>query len=253
MGHKDYSKSKNNAENDCKKRFFVDDATIGLVNIRGDEHNHLANVMRYKVGDLIILICDDEFDYYGKIVEIKKEYTVVDVFEKKKNTANPTIEVTAFVAMNKREQMSMMIRMLSEIGVTNFVPIITKYTLPKDTTEKIERFQKIADQSAKQCRRSLTLKILPPKKIEDIYLTFNQFDAVFFAYENEEKLTLKQINENYKKIAFIVGPVAGFDQQEANEILKHGAISISLGKRILREETACVAIASNLIEKYENN
>lgn len=253
MGHKNYEqKIEQKIESDAKKRFFVESANIGKVVIDGEEHNHLANVMRFKVGDQVILVCNDNFDYIGKIEEILKNFSVVNVFEKKENTSNPQIDITAFVAMNKREQTSLMVRMLSEIGVSTFVPMITKYTLPQDTTEKIERYQKIADQSAKQCRRSLTLKIEKPQKLDDVINQFKNFDAVFFAYENEDKFVLKKFDKPCKKIAFLVGPVAGFDKTEATKIVGNGAVSVSLGKRILREETACVALASILVEKFEN-
>lgn len=252
MGHKNYNQIEKPTESDAKKRFFVSNAKIGNVLIDGEEHNHLANVMRFKPNDDVILICDDEYDYFGKIVEIKKDHSVVNITEKKLNTANPEIDITAFVAMNKREQTSLMVRMLSEIGVNHFVPMITKYTLPQDTTEKIERYQKIADQSTKQCRRSLALKIEKPQKLDDVIKQFDNFDAVFFAYENEDKNVLKNFEKLCKKIAFLIGPVAGFDKEEAKQIVENGAISISLGKRILREETACISMASILIEKFEN-
>lgn len=243
---------------DENKRFFVKSAQLGKVVIEGDEHNHLANVMRFKTGEDIILICNDDYDYYGKINEISKKFTIVDVQKKVNNTSNPKMEITAFVAANKREPMSLMVRMLSELGVSNFVPVKTKWTQRQDESDKIERYQKIADQSAKQCRRSKTLKIFETQTLEEVCRTFEKFDAVFFAYEKEDSLSFEKflnscnfINKAPKKIAFIVGPVAGFDTDEAETIIKNGAISISLGKRILKADTACVTIASIIMSKFD--
>ena len=237
---------------DENKRFFVPDAKPGNIKIEGEEHNHLANVMRYKVGDDIILICNDDYDYLGKIIEIAKNYTIVNIDKKVPNKSNPSINVTAFVAVNKREPMSLMVRMLSELGVSTFVPFTTKWTQSQDANEKIDRFQKIADQSAKQCRRSKTLKISQAKKLNEICNMFKQFDVAFFAYEKEDKLSMQDYfvknKKEYKNIAFIVGPVAGFDVDEAKMIVDSGAISISLGKRILKEDTACVAMGSILMD-----
>lgn len=229
------------------KRFFLKDVTLGKNYIFGDEHNHLSNVMRLRAGDEIILIGDDEFDYYANIVEIKKDRTLVDVFKKEPNLANPKVDVTAFIAMNKREPMSLMVRMLSELGVSTIVPIITKWTLKQDQTDKIERFQKIADQSIKQCRRSLSLKIKDPQKLADACKTFGEFDEVLFAYEKESNCSLK-IDENAKRIAFLIGPVAGFDVDEAELIEKSGAKAITLGKRILKADTASIALASAIMQ-----
>ena len=229
------------------KRFFLKDVTIGKNYIVGEEHNHLANVMRLKQNDEILLIGDDEYDYYAKILEVKKDKTLVDVYKQEQNLANPQVDVTAFVAMNKREHMSLIVRMLSELGITTIVPLITKWTLKQDQTDKIERFQKIADQSTKQCRRSISLKITEPMKLVDACKIFVDFDKVFFAYENENQNSL-EIDDNSKKLAFVIGPVAGFDTDEAELIKKSGAVAITLGKRILRADTACIALASTIME-----
>ncbi len=230
------------------KRFFLKDVKLGQNVIDGEEHNHIANVMRLKKNDEIVLIGNDEFDYFAKIVDIQKNKTIVDVFKKEQNLANPTIDVTAYIAMNKRENFNTMVRMLSEIGVSTIVPTITKWTLKQDQTDKIERFQKIADQSTKQCRRSLSLKIEEPKKLVDVCKQFVQFDEVVFAYEKQENSNFA-ISNSAKKIAFLIGPVAGFDKDEAELIIKSGAKAVSLGKRILKADTATIALASVIMEK----
>ena len=230
------------------KRFFLKDVKLGQNVIDGEEHNHIANVMRLKKNDEIVLIGNDEFDYFAKIVDIQKNKTIVDVFKKEQNLANPNIDVTAYIAMNKRENFNTMVRMLSEIGVSTIVPTITKWTLKQDQTDKIERFQKIADQSTKQCRRSLSLKIEEPKKLVDVCKQFDQFDEVVFAYEKQENSNFL-ISKSAKKIAFLIGPVAGFDKDEAELIIKSGAKAVSLGKRILKADTATIALASVIMEK----
>ena len=246
---------KNSQIFDENKRFFVPNAVLGMVKIEGEEHNHLVNVMRYKVGDEIILICNDDYDYFGTIVEVSKNYSLVEIKNKVLNKSNPSIDVTAFVAVNKREPMSLMIRMLSELGVSNFVPFTSKWTQAQDANEKLERFQKIADQSAKQCRRSKTLKIMEVKSLSEVCETFNEYDAVFFAYEKEDTLNLQTYfathSQPLKKVAFIIGAVAGFDVDEAKKIVDSGAISISLGRRILKADTACVAIGSILMNSLK--
>lgn len=240
---------------DENKRFFVQAASLGNVKIEGEEHNHLANVMRYKVGDEVILVCNDDYDYFGKIIEITKNFSIVNISNKLPNKSNPDICVTAFIAVNKREPMTLMVRMLSELGVSNFVPFTTKWTQSQDANEKLDRFQKIADQSAKQCRRSKTLTIMNLESLDEICKTFNQYDAVFFAYEKEDALNIGKhfldCKSQFKNIAFIVGPVAGFDVDEAQKIIDSGAISISLGRRILKAETAAVAIGSILMNSFK--
>lgn len=254
MGHKYFDKQNTNfskkTESDISKRFFVPNVQIGTNRIFGEEHNHLANVMRMRAGEEVILICNDDFDYFAKILEVKRDETIVNVFKKEQNMANPNAKCTAFVAMNKREPFSLIVRMLSELGVANFVPIITKYTLPQDTTDKIERYQKIADQSAKQCRRSKTMKVELPQKLTDACKSFSNFDKVFFAYECEKQNTLS-CQQNLQNFAFLIGPVAGFDDAEAQLITESGAEPITLGKRILKADTACVCMASILMNMFD--
>lgn len=240
------------------KRFFVSSICLGQMQIDGEEHHHIANVMRLSAGDEITLVCNDDFDYHAKILDVNKKFTLVDVYSKVRNQANPKIELTAFVAVNKNEPMSLMIRMLSEIGISYFVPFTSKWTASQDAHEKIDRYQKIADQSAKQCRRSKTLIVKETQKLDEICKEFHDYDVVFFAYENEDDFCLHDYVKKYenktkehKRIAFVIGPVAGFDVQEAEQIKNSGAVSISLGKRILRADTACVSLAYAIMEKFE--
>ena len=269
MSHKMYDKlSKNNEvifkTNTNKKdlietkRFFVDKIQDDIVIIDGDEFNHLVNVMRLKVNDNIILICNDDYDYHAKIIEINKKFAIAKVYNKVLNKSNSNINVTAFVAVNKREPISLMIRMLSELGINSFVPFTSKWTNSVDAIDKIERYQKIADQSAKQCRRSKTLKIYPVQKLSEICNEFKNYDYVLFANEDEKTQNIEDINikdllnKDCINIAFVIGPVAGFDVDEAEEIIQNGAISISLGKRILKADTACIAMASLVMNIFEN-
>ena len=271
MSHKIYDKNKKLSKNNEKsikndtnnqnfiesKRFFVNDIKDDYVQIDGDEFNHLVNVMRLKVNDNIILICNDDYDYHAKIVEIDKKYAVAKIENKVLNKVNSNINVTAFVAVNKREPMSLMVRMLSELGVNNFIPFTTKWTNPADVTDKMDRYQKIADQSAKQCRRSKTLKIFQIKSLNEICEDFKNFDYVLFANEDEHTknindLVIKNLTISDKvNIAFVIGPVAGFDVDEAEKIVQNDAISISLGKRILKADTACITMASLVMNKFE--
>ena len=255
--------AKNNPIFDENKRFFVENCENSTIVIDGEEHNHIANVMRFAVGDKVILVCGDEFDYHAKIVEINKKNTVLEIESKAQNKCNPSVDVTAFVALNKREQTSLMIRMLSELGISHYIPFASKWTQSTDAIEKIDRYKKIADQSIKQCRRSKALSVEETKKFADMLKCLKNYDIVFFANEDEQNVdlnnfeqylsdnNLQKTTKDFKNIAFIIGPVAGFDFDEEEMIKQSGAVSISLGKRILRADTACVALASIIMNKFD--
>lgn len=125
----------------------------------------------------------------------------------------------------------------------------------KDAKKKIERWQKIAEVAAKQSKRDIIPKIENVIKISDLCSEISQYDLFIVAYEDEEEIMLKQIlkqNKKTKKIGVLVGPEGGIDGKEIEKLVENGAKIVSLGKRILRTETAPIVIASNIVYELEN-
>lgn len=234
-----------------KKRFLVDKIDGEYVHIIGDEHLHLSQVLRSKVGDHIIVVCGDEYDYECEIISIDKKSTLAKVVNKTKNTANPHINLTAFVCLIKNDHMNLVVQKLSELGATDIIPFYSTYTVVKDKGNKVDKLQKIADQSIKQCERSIPLKVHDTISFDDMLGMLNKFDAVYFANENENKDSIDdEFDPNAKNIAMIVGCEGGFSPSEVKTLEDSGAKSVTLGGRILRAETASIALCSVLMYKY---
>lgn len=169
------------------------------------------------------------------------------------------IDITIYQGLPKADKMDLIIQKTTEIGVKQIVPVAMERSIvklnEKDAKKKIERWQKIAQVAAKQSKRDIIPKIENIIKICELCDEIKEYDLFLVAYENEEETTLKQIlrqNREIKKIGVLVGPEGGIDNKEIEKLLQSGAKVVSLGKRILRTETAPIAIASNIVYEFES-
>ena len=229
------------------KRFFVDKSNFkgDYIYIDGIEHNHLKNVMRMKEGESIVVVCGDEYDYECTIETITKGDTKVRVVGKTLNKYNPKADVTVFQALTKSDNMMLIVQKLTELGVTTFYPFLSEFITSKDKVGKVDKLQTTSNQSIKQCKRSIPMQVLDVLKFKDVVAKLSEYDIVLFANECEKDVSLEsKISAEHKKVAIIVGSEGGFSANEISVLKAHGATSVSLGSRILRAETASIALTS---------
>lgn len=153
-----------------------------------------------------------------------------------------------------------------ELGVNRIVPVFMKRTVVTDKGnfgKKIDRWQRVSAEAVKQCKRGIVPEVLPAVKMNDVIGGFGDFDIVLFPYENEKGLTIKDVLREFaaerqkgagtkkSKIAVIIGPEGGFSDEEAEAVKSAGGISVSLGKTILRTETAGMAALSMIMYELE--
>ena len=181
--------------------------------------------------------------------DIQKNYTVCNLINKELNTANPKVNLTVFQALIKGDNMPLVVQKLSELGVTTIVPFENKFVTSKDSVNKVLKLQETANQSCKQCDRSISLKVENVLKFKEVLNKLEKYDLVIFANETENSYNLKKYfslnNISDKKIAVIIGSEGGFSDDEiiALKNLKN-VESVSLGRRILKAETASIALAT---------
>jgi 16S rRNA (uracil1498-N3)-methyltransferase len=229
------------------QRYFVDKTSVVKPNIyiTGDDLHHIKNVMRLNVGDSIVVVCGDEYDYYATITDMKKGETVVVITDKKENPYNPVHNVTVFQALTKTDNMQLIVQKLTELGVTTFYPVITEFITSKDKMGKSDKLQVVSNQSIKQCKRSVPMLIENVIKFKDMVDMLSDYDIVFFANETEKLVSLQDKLAGVKgKVAIIVGSEGGFSESEIDALKLPNVHSVSLGKRILRAETASIALTS---------
>ena len=141
--------------------------------------------------------------------------------------------------------MSLIVQKLTELGIKTFIPFESQFITSKDKFNKQEKLQIISNQSIKQCKRSIPMEVKPTMSFNNMVKALKDYDVVIFANETEQSKNLNEIKLNsQQKIAIIVGSEGGFSEKECEEIANSGGSSITLGKRILRAETASIGLAS---------
>ena len=244
-------------------KFFVNEKQIKdkKICIKGDDVNHIRNVLRFKENDEI-QICSREKEetYKASIIRINKEEIECEILEKMQETTESNVKIHIFQGIPKSDKMELIIQKATEIGVTQITPVAMEHCVSKidkkEEDKKIARWQKIAEVAAKQSGRDHILKMNPICNIDELSNKIKEFDKVLMAYEKEKEITLKQELKNiqmnkYYNIGIIIGPEGGIAKQEVEKIIKSGAISITLGKRILRTETVALVMASIILYELD--
>ena len=246
-------------------KFFVKEEQISnnRIKIIGEDVNHISNVLRMKKNDEL-QICNQDTgeNYLSKIISISKTVVECEIQEKIDKTTESNVNITLFQGIPKFEKMELIIQKNTEVGIKDIVPVMMERTVvkldDKLANKKLERWQKIAEIAAKQSMRDIIPSIENIIKTKDIDAT--KFDAFLVAYENEnhnmlksELLKLREDKEKDKKynIAVLIGPEGGISEKEIEMLQAQKAKFISLGKRILRTETAGLVMVGNIMYELE--
>lgn len=212
--------------------------------------NHFKNVFRMKQGDKIRAV-DGCFEYLCEIKNIENDIILLKIIEKKEDTFSLNVEIVAGISLLKNEKMDMCIQKLAELGISKFIPLLTKRCVAK-LEKKKDKWDKIVIETMKQCQGVNPMKIVNIKKLSDI--NFDSFDLIIVPYECEDYLSFKESLKdgiNIKKILYIIGPEGGFDKEEIEYLKQQNAKIITLGKRILRAETAAIVTGGILINEFQ--
>ena len=220
-------------------RYFTSEISDGTAVLRGADAHHLSRVMRGKPGDTVILCDGNAVEYTATITGFGDETVEFSVEPGYPSAAEPTVDVTLLVGYPKQDKLEQVIRHGVELGCDHFIPFFSRYCVaaPKKEEQKNERYNRIAFEAAKQCGRG----VLP-----DVAL----YDLVLFCYEcggaplRQLLAEAKPADGQKRKIAVITGAEGGFAAEEAEMAAQAGAKTVGLGPRILRCETAPLAVVS---------
>lgn len=205
--------------------------------------NHVLNVYRLKVNDEIRVV-DGEKEYLTQILNIEKKKIILRIIKEKYDIYTLDKNIDIAIGLIKNDKMNLLIQKLTEIGIRNILPLQTDRTVVKLEGKK-DKWDIIVKEAMKQCRAIKPTNILKLSKLQNI--DFNKYDVVIYAYENSESSeNIIEIAKKYNNILYIIGPEGGLSPDEVNYLSKNNAIEISLGKRILRAETAAIVVAGIL-------
>ena len=223
--------------------------------------NHIKNVLRCQKGEHIE-ICNSETskNYLCEINKIEKEEIECNILENLRSNVETDIKVTIFQGLPKADKMEYIIQKSVELGAYDITPVEMKRCIvklnEKDKEKKIQRWQKIAEVAAKQCKRDIIPKINNITNVKLICNIIQNYDIILVAYEKEKERTLKselkKIKEyNQKNIGIIIGPEGGLDEDDVKLLEESGAKVITLGNRILRTETVALNVLSKIMYELE--
>ena len=240
------------------KRFFVERTrplSVGATaDIYGEEYRHAIKVSRYKVGYSLILSNGDGYDYFAKITAIGKDYftCVVERAEKNENE----LERPLALYLCAIEKSDIAVQKATEVGASEIHLMISRFT--NHVNQNVERLERIALESAKQCGRAVVPRIYPPVPFEaGVKDALSRFEQTIFCYESARDERVADVfDPNSSSYALIVGSEGGFHEDEVAFAADGGAKVVTLGRRILRAETACIAglvLIADEMEKHENS
>ena len=252
-------------------RFFVNPEDIGnnLIIIRNaDDLHHMMKVLRLKEGDEVDISDGAAWEYRARIESLGRNEAELTILDKNAFASEPEVEVTLFQGIPKQGKMETIVQKCVELGVRRIVPVFMDRTVVVDRGnfgKKVDRWNKVSAEAVKQCRRGIIPEVAAPVKLSDLLededvrdvKPFAEFDLVLFPYENEKGTTIKDALRGAandvapKRVAVIIGPEGGFSDEEALAIVAEGGISVSLGRTILRTETAGMATLAMIMYELE--
>jgi 16S rRNA (uracil1498-N3)-methyltransferase len=220
------------------------------ITLTGEDHKHLSQVLRLGPGDIIGVFDGSGMEYEARLIKVDKAEALAEILSSRLSDTEPRLRVTLLQGIPKGEKMDWIVQKAVELGVYQVIPVITQHTVvkldQKERQKKAERWNRIAREAAKQCKRAFVPQVLTPVSLDEMLKLRDNYDAAVLLYENEQKKCLKELMICYTinkigDIALFVGPEGGFSSLEVDKCFQNGFAVAGLGKRILRSETAAIS------------
>lgn len=242
-----------NSINEEKTKAFITDK---------EDIKHISAVLRLRENDKILAALKDQFSFNAKIVEIKKDLIELEIISKIPVKRQLNTKITLIQSIIKGQKQDYLIQKATELGVHRIIPIVSqnavvKFHSDKGKEQKIDRWQKIAYESVKQCER-LDVPIIENILTLKEAIGIKDFDLRFTCAERNDDLNLKKFlsnekeqNKEIKNIFILIGPEGGWSNCEFELFKKENIALVSLGNLVLRAETAVLTAISQVIYEYE--
>lgn len=233
---------------------FSEDRTYAAVT--GEDAAHISRVLRMREGDPITLCDMKGTDYMGIIRSADSGRVEAEIIESRPSAGEPGIQAVLFQALPKGDKMELIVQKAVELGVYRVEPVLTRRCVarpdPKAWSRKRERLQKIAWEAAKQCGRGIIPQVGELISLEEALSRMTGYDLPLFFYEQSRRPFAPALQGQWRSAALLVGSEGGFDPEEAEQAERAGIPDVSLGSRILRCETAPIAVLSALMFQSGN-
>ncbi|HHV31588.1 16S rRNA (uracil(1498)-N(3))-methyltransferase [Caproiciproducens sp. LBM24188] len=226
-------------------RFFIDYVPEEQTTIVGDDARHISRSLRMKPGERLVLCDSIGTDYNCEITRISDEGVVVRVLNFCKTVAEPTVKVTIYQGLPKADKMDGIVQKSVETGAVRVVPVLSGRCVSrpdeKSAAKKVARWQKIAEEAAKQSGRGVIPQVSPLMPFRAAVEEAAQNGSILLFYEGGGSSIAQLVNRESGNLAVFIGPEGGFEKSEVDFVLQNGGQIGTLGPRILRTETAPIA------------
>jgi 16S rRNA (uracil1498-N3)-methyltransferase len=236
-------------------RFFVPPQWIhGSTVLLGDPTAHqIRNVLRMRPGAFIVVLDNQGWEYEVELAEIEKNQARGQIIEKRPAAGEPSVQVTLYQCLLKKDNFEWVLQKGTEIGVSRFVPVISQRTVISDgervKSNRLPRWERIITEAAEQSHRGRLPVLEEPVSFEQALVGAARSDLALIPWEKESTQTVRAVLRDAAHVALYIGPEGGFAEDEIVLARQQGVIPVTLGPRILRAETA--AIAAALLVVYE--
>ncbi len=240
-------------------RFFVQPEQVSnaQVMILGDDVKHATRVLRLGKGDVVTVLDGTGNEYQAQLVELGRERLIGQIIARTVSSAEPRHRLTVVQGLPKGDKLEMVIQKCTELGAIAFVPVQMERSVVQLQADKVarkqERWQRIAQEAAEQSRRGRVPVVKPAVTWREFWASSDQFDLILVAWEEEMGMSLHAVlgqHPNAAHIALVIGPEGGISSDEIALARQAGAKTVTLGQRILRTETAGVALLSMVMYHY---
>ncbi len=242
-------------------RFFIEDGIDSGqdIHIGGKDYNHIKNVLRMKRGEEVLISDGQDREYLCAIEDYTEDEVIVSIKDIMGTSRELPAKITLFQGLPKGDKMEQIIQKTVELGVYEIVPVSMKRSVVKldgkKADKKVERWNSIALSAAKQSKRGIIPEVKELMTFKEAVKTASHMDACLVPYENAEGIEgarkLVDSMKDKKSIGIFIGPEGGFDEEEIAYALEAGAQTLTLGRRILRTETAGMTMMSILMFALE--
>jgi 16S rRNA (uracil1498-N3)-methyltransferase len=223
--------------------------------LSGSEAVYVTRVLRLRPGDALIVSDGQGKSYRIRLSRLTKEVEGV-IEEEIFFNAEPSVQITLVQSLPKSDKMEMIIQKCTELGVQEIIPLKANRSIIKLTGEKlkqrVQRWERVAIEAAKQCQRVKVPRVSEPMFLENILTAMPPQAKGIMPWEEERRVSFRQVlkKTKEKKIFLFIGPEGGFEQKEVTLAKKYNVVTVSLGKRILRTETAALATVTMILYEF---
>lgn len=226
------------------QKLFVEKISGDTVLLEGESARHIGRSLRMRVGDMLMVTDGSGRDYGCQISEMTNNTVTLKICYEQANESEPTCKVRIFQGVPKSGKMEDIVQKCVELGVCEIVPTLTKRCVSKpdekSSAKKIARYQKIALEAAQQSGRGILPKISPMQSLTQAVKQDDSEVKIVF-YEGGGRSIKEIVTPQTESVSIYIGPEGGFEESEVEQIEASGGIRATLGKRILRTQTAPVA------------